>query len=110
MNKDLIMYISYLCYELYKIDWKYSHGITKEKEMNSIKGYYRSINNIHDMDYNTYDEYLEELGFDADNPDYDGICDSVFLNYYKDGLEITLEWNGWTGYVSVTGRYKGDEE
>lgn len=55
-------------------------------------------------------EYLEELGFEEGNLDYDDICDSVFLNYYKDGLTITLEWNGWTGYVSVTGRYEGDEE
>jgi hypothetical protein len=56
------------------------------------------------------DIYLSELGFDVDDTDYDGVCDSVFFTYSKDGLAITLEWNGWTGYVSVTGRYEGDEE
>jgi hypothetical protein len=56
------------------------------------------------------DIYLSELGFDVDDTDYDGVCDSVFFTYSKDGLQITLEWNGWTGYISVTGRYEGDEE
>lgn len=65
---------------------------------------------IHGATPKEVDEYLEELGFDEGDTDYDGVCDSVFFTYYKDGLEITLEWNGWTGYVSVTGRYEGDEE
>lgn len=65
---------------------------------------------IHGATPKEVDEYLEELDFDVDDTDYDGVCDSVFFTYSKDGLQITLEWNGWTGYISVTGRYEGDEE
>lgn len=47
--------------------------------------------------------YLEELGFDMDDTDYDGVYENVFTTYSKDGLCIILEWNGWTGYVGVMG-------
>jgi hypothetical protein len=49
------------------------------------------------------DIYLSELGFDVDDTDYDGVCDSVYFTYSKDDLCIVLEWNGWTGYVGVMG-------
>ena len=49
------------------------------------------------------DIYLGELGFDIDDNDYDGVCDSVYFTYSKDGLCIVLEWNGWTGYIGVMG-------
>ena len=48
-------------------------------------------------------QYLEEMGFDMDDSDYDGICDSVFFTYNRDDLCIVLEWNGWTGFVGVMG-------
>ena len=47
--------------------------------------------------------YLEEMGFEMDDTDYDGVCDSVYFTYRKDDLCILLEWNGWTGYVGVMG-------
>lgn len=49
------------------------------------------------------DHYLEAMGFEMDDNDYDGLCDSVFFTYSKDDLCILLEWNGWTGYVGVMG-------
>jgi len=49
------------------------------------------------------DHYLEEMGFDMDDSDYDNVCDSVYFTYSKDDLCIVLEWNGWTGYVGVMG-------
>lgn len=49
------------------------------------------------------DIYLSELGFDIDDTDYDGVCDSVYFTYSKDSLCIVLEWNGWTGYIGVMG-------
>lgn len=47
--------------------------------------------------------YLEEMGFEMYDIDYDGIYDSVFTTYNKDELCIVLEWGGWTGYVGVMG-------
>ena len=47
--------------------------------------------------------YLQELGFDMDDTDYDGIYDNVFTTYSKDGLCIMIDWDGWTGYVGVMG-------
>ena len=49
------------------------------------------------------DHYLQELGFDVDDTDYDGVCDSVYFTYSNEGLCIVLEWNGWTGHISVMG-------
>lgn len=56
--------ISKLCYELYKIDWKNSHMITKEREMDSIKDYYEGLVD-NDTEY-TYNDYLEEFGYDGE--------------------------------------------
>ena len=56
--------ISKLCYELYKVDWKHSHMITKEVEMDSIKNYYEGLVDK-DVEY-TYNDYLEEFGYDGE--------------------------------------------
>ena len=53
-----------LCYELYKVDWKHSHMITKDREMDSIKNYYEGLVDD-DTDY-TYNDYLEEFGYDGE--------------------------------------------
>ena len=55
------MDIRKLCYELYKIDWKHSHMITKEREMDSIKDYYEGLID-NDSEY-TYEDYIEEFGY-----------------------------------------------
>ena len=47
--------------------------------------------------------YLEEIGFDVDSVDYDGVYDNVFTTYSRDELCIVLDWNGWTGFVAVMG-------
>lgn len=47
--------------------------------------------------------YLEELGFEVDDTDYDSVWDSVYCTYSKDNLCIVLEWGGWTGYVGAMG-------
>lgn len=57
----MFMNIRKLCYELYKIDWKHSHMITKEREMDSIKGYYEGLVD-NDSEY-TYEDYIEEFGY-----------------------------------------------
>lgn len=56
--------ISKLCYELYKVDWKHSHMITAEREMDSIKDYYEGLVDS-DTEY-TYNDYLEEFGYDGE--------------------------------------------
>ena len=57
--------ISRLCYELYKVDWKHSHMITAEREMDSIKDYYEGLTDMDDTEY-TYNDYLEEFGYNGE--------------------------------------------
>lgn len=56
--------ISKLCYELYKIDWKHSHMITAEREMDSIKNHYEDL--VDDETEYSYNDYLEEFGYDGE--------------------------------------------
>lgn len=51
------------------------------------------------------DLYLEGLGYEFSNSDYDGPTDSVFYTYalYEKDIAIILESNGWTHYVGVSG-------
>lgn len=97
--------ISKLCYELYMVDWKRSHMISADREMDSIKDYYEFIV---ESDYNenlyTYDDYIEEFGYDgelyvcydefleAEYLDDDYICglldnEKLIAMYYKDVKE-----------------------
>ena len=59
--------IGYLCYELYKIDWKRSHMITPEIENDSVKDYYEYLitDNIDEEDY-TYNDYIDEFGYNGE--------------------------------------------
>ena len=51
------------------------------------------------------DQYLESIGFEFSDSDYDKPDDSVYYTYanYEKGIAIVLEWNGWTHYVGVSG-------
>lgn len=72
-----IINISKLCYELYKIDWKHSHNITKDIEMDNIKNYYEGLID-NDTEY-TYNEYLEEFGYDGQiYVCYEEFCDNEY--------------------------------
>lgn len=53
--------IKKLCYELYKVDWKYDM-ISKEREMDSLKSYYEYMEDMAFEEY-TYNDYLEEFGY-----------------------------------------------
>lgn len=55
--------ISELCYELYKLDWKHSHMITKEIEMDSLKDYFKGTCSFDEC---SFAEYLEEFGYDGE--------------------------------------------
>lgn len=71
------MDISRLCYELYKIDWKHSHMITMEREMDSLKNYYEELE---DEEY-TYEEYLEDTGYNGElYVCYEEFCD---MDYHE---------------------------
>ena len=73
------MDIRKLCYELYKIDWKHSHMITKEREMDSIKDYYEGLID-NDSEY-TYEDYIEEFGYDGElYVCYEEFCDAEYYN------------------------------
>lgn len=78
--------ISKLCYELYKIDWKQAHNITKEREMEYFKDYYRNLIG-EDTEY-TYNDYLEEFGYNGELY----VCYEEFLEaeYQKDDYICTL--------------------
>lgn len=69
-----------LCYELYKVDWKRSHGITPEIEMDSIKNYYEYLANT-DSDC-TYDDYIFEFGYDCGlYVCYEEFCENEYLDW-----------------------------
>lgn len=71
------MDISKLCYELYKIDWKFTHMITREIEMDSLKNYYEEIE---DKIY-TYKEYLEDFGYNGElYVSYEEFCDNEYCD------------------------------
>lgn len=53
-----------ICYELYKIDWLYSHT-SKEQQSDNIKNYFEDILNENIVDY-TYKEYLDEFGYNSE--------------------------------------------
>lgn len=74
------MDISQLCYELYKIDWKHSHMITKDREMDSLKNYFEDARYFPDGDY-SYNNYLEERGYDGElYACYDEFCETEYLD------------------------------
>ena len=73
------MNIRKLCYELYKIDWKHSHMITKEREMDSIKDYYEGLID-NDNEY-TYEDYIEEFGYNGElYVCFEEFCDAEYYN------------------------------
>ena len=73
------MDIRKLCYELYKIDWKHSHMITKEREMDSIKDYYEGLID-NDSKY-TYEDYIEEFGYDGElYVCFEEFCDAEYYD------------------------------
>ena len=73
------MNIRKLCYELYKIDWKHFHMITKEREMNSIKDYYEGLID-NDSEY-TYEDYIEEFGYDGElYVCFEEFCDTEYYD------------------------------
>ena len=73
------MNIRKLCYELYKIDWKHSHMITKEREMDSIKDYYEGLID-NDIEY-TYEDYIEEFGYDGElYVCFEEFCDTEYYD------------------------------
>ena len=88
------MNISKLCYELYKIDWKCSHMITKDMEMDNLKNYYDCL--IDDDSEYTYDDFLEEFGYDGELcVRYDEFLDNEYLeeDYIKELLDNEKLYN-----------------
>lgn len=78
------MNIRELCYELYKVDWKHSHMITKEIEMDTIKNYYRSLVTETSSDYENYkyEDFLNEFGYDGKYEmyaDFEEFCMNEYL-------------------------------
>ena len=73
--------ISELCYELYKLDWKHSHMITKEIEMDSLKDYFEGT--VSSSEY-SFDEYIEEFGYDGEiYACYEEFRDNEYLDKEK---------------------------
>lgn len=69
--------ISKLCYELYKIDWKYDHHITPEVEKDNMKNYYNEFV-LNGSEY-TYEDFLNEFGYDGDlYVCYEEFCDNEY--------------------------------
>ncbi len=74
------MNITKLCYDLYKMDWKRSHGITAEVEMNYIRDYHYGLIDM-EGDY-TYDDYLLEFGYNGELYScYEEFCECEYLDF-----------------------------
>ena len=83
IEKNGLEHISRLCYELYKVDWKHSHMITPDREMDSIKDYYEMLLNEHDSDefFYTYENYLEDVGYSGElYVCYEEFCEAEYLD------------------------------
>ena len=71
--------IKRLCYELYKVDWKRSHMITAEREMDTIKDYFEGLVSS-EAEY-PYAAYLCEFGYDGEfYACFQEFCDTEYLN------------------------------
>lgn len=73
----IVEMISKYAYELYKIDWKHSYGITEDKELCYIKDYYDGLAEENADEYYSYEEYIREFGYNGDCY----VCYDEFLNY-----------------------------
>lgn len=72
--------ISRLCYELYKIDWKESHGITPEIEANTQRDFFNYDPEL----YSVYEDYLTQVGYSGKNGVVYVDYDEFFDNEYQD--------------------------
>lgn len=71
--------IKKLCYELYKVDWKHSHMITLEREMDAIKDYFEGL--IDDESEYSFEDYLEEFGYNGElYVCFAEFCDTEYLD------------------------------
>lgn len=70
--------ISHICYELYKLDWKSSHGITAEIEKLSLSEYYSNLDLNDDI---SYEDYLDEFGYDGElYACFEEFCENEYLD------------------------------
>ena len=66
-----------LCYELYILDWKSSHKITTEEEMEKLKDFYKNYA-VPDCSY-TYENYLKQHCYkDGMYVCYEEFCDTEY--------------------------------
>ena len=73
------MKISELCYELYKEDWKWLFGVSRNAEQRYLIDYY--LYTLSEDDSITYEEYIEEYGYSGNLY----VCYDEFLdNEYRD--------------------------
>lgn len=94
--------ISNMCYELYMIDWKQRHNIGRKEEAESVKQYYKHLEEIGEDDsYFPYKSYLNEFGFNGEV----WACFSEFcLAEYRDGDYI----RGLLGGEELVAMYNDD--
>lgn len=70
-----------MCYSLYKVDWKRSHLISREIEMDMIKNYYGDYLPAAGRKPMSYQEYLEDVGYHGELY----VCFDEFLSHeYQD--------------------------
>lgn len=73
------MDIKRMCYELYKIDWKLSHNITAEREMEAIQDYFVGLVDAY-TEY-PYEDYLEEFGYNGElYVCFEEFCEAEYLD------------------------------
>ena len=93
------MDIKRMCYELYKVDWKRTHNITAEREIETIQDYFVGLVDAYD-EY-TYEDYLNEFGYNGElYVCFEEFCEAEYLE--EDYITSLL------GYDDLLIMYKND--
>lgn len=104
--------IKKLCYELYKIDWKHSHMITHEREMDSIKDYYQEVLTDNMGDIYSYENFLEKHGYSGElYVCFDEFCeneylDETYMHFLLDNEQLISLYNADVNKDKEDGAYK----
>lgn len=93
------MDIKRMCYELYKVDWKRSHRITADREMEAIQDYFVGLIGAY-TEY-PYELYLNEFGYNGElYVCFEEFCEAEYLD--EDYIVNLL------GYDDLIALYKED--
>ena len=70
-----------LCYQLYKVDWEYTHLFGRDSKMDAIKNFFEETHLAVDgSDDYSYEEYIEQFGYNGEfYVSFDEFCTNEYL-------------------------------